>query len=210
MNKTAVILFSLLVAGTSFAGADSLFPKDAESRGSLVADSVRQFKEGDIITVLVHETIDADTQSNTHTKKEPDVEMKAPSTTNSFLTNSAGYNVLSVNKLPNWDLSGTNEHKASGQTTRKNRLIMTLACTVTRVYDNGNVEIQGTKQVTVNREDSRMEVRGIVRSKDVTPRNTIDSTQIANAEVKLIGRGPLWNNQRRGLITKLLDWFSPF
>jgi hypothetical protein len=33
---------------------------------------------------------------------------------------------------------------------------------------------------------------------------------VANVTIELKGKGPLWNNSRRGIITKILDWFSPF
>ena len=85
-----------------------------------------------------------------------------------------------------------------------------MSCQVTQVYDNGNIRIEGQKQVTVNREDSLIQVTGIARAEDISPANTIDSTRLAEAVVTLRGCGPLWNNQRRGLVTKLLDWFSPF
>jgi flagellar L-ring protein precursor FlgH len=81
---------------------------------------------------------------------------------------------------------------------------------VKKVYDDGNIDIEGEKRVTVNREDSNLFVKGTVRSRDVSPGNTVLSTQVANVTIELKGKGPLWNNSRRGLITKVLDWFSPF
>ena len=81
---------------------------------------------------------------------------------------------------------------------------------MTKVFDNGNITIEGSKRITVNREESKLYVKGTVRSRDVTSANTILSAQIANAEIELKGKGPLWNNQRRGLLTRILDWFSPF
>jgi flagellar L-ring protein precursor FlgH len=81
---------------------------------------------------------------------------------------------------------------------------------VTRVMPNGNVELQGEKRVTVNRDDSLIKLTGMARTRDVTAQNTIDSNQLANAQIELKGQGPLWNNQRRGLLTRFLDWFSPF
>jgi flagellar L-ring protein precursor FlgH len=85
-----------------------------------------------------------------------------------------------------------------------------MSCIVTKVLPNGLLAIEGEKNVSVNREDSRMYLSGLVRSRDITPGNTINSHQIANARIELKGRGPLWNNQRRGILTKVLDWFSPF
>jgi flagellar L-ring protein precursor FlgH len=206
----AVILIGLLAA--SAACADSLFNAAAAESGTLISDKKVKFKVGDLITVLVQETIDASTEADTDTKKESAVEAQAPASQNQFLTaeGPGGLNILSAKELPNWSIDIENEHKAKGKTRRANKLIMTVACVVTEVFDNGNITIEGDKRITVNREESKLHVKGMVRSRDVTPANVVLSSQIANAEIELIGKGPLWNNQRRGLFTRILDWFSPF
>ena len=117
---------------------------------------------------------------------------------------------LPKEQLPNWDIQAKKETKARGQTDRVAKLKTSVSCLVTKVLDNGNVFIEGEKTISMNREDCRLTVSGVVRMRDVTPANTVDSNQIANASVLLKGKGPLWNNQRRGLVTRVLDWFSPF
>ncbi|MBN2307533.1 MAG: flagellar basal body L-ring protein FlgH [Candidatus Hydrogenedentes bacterium] len=210
MRTALIAALSIGLAG--LAQADSLFSPDAETRGSLVSNRHVEFHEGDIITVLVAETIDASTESNTNTKKKSEIESEALAGANTFLTNPKpnGLGLIKEELLPNWAIDMENEHRTTGTTDRSNRLTTTVSCTVTRVHDNGNIEIEGQKRVSVNREDSTVYVKGTVRGRDVSAANMISSTQIADAVIELRGRGPLWNNQRRGLITKLLDWFSPF
>ena len=210
-TRTAfALLFSLCVC--SYAWTDSLFSVIVASEGTLISDKKVRFEVGDIITVLVRETTEASTDSNTNTKKESAVEAEASAADNEFLIaeTPGGLNFIPRELLPNWKVEIENEHKTKGQTRRKNRLVMTVACTVERILETGNIEIQGMKRVTVNQEDSTLFVQGLIRPQDVTAANTIQSTQIANAIIELKGRGPLWNNQRRGLFTKVLDWFSPF
>ena len=214
MRWAAAISISLLASFA--ANADSLFSKHAQDEGTLVSAEKKKFKEGDLITVLVRESIDAITQSDTDTKKESDIEAEAPLAANPFLTatsmgpGAGGLNIINPEELPNWQIGIKNEQKTDGKTARKNKLQTTVGCVVTKIYDNGNIDIEGTKRVTVNREDSLVLIKGTVRSRDVSPANTVSSTQLANATVELKGKGPLWNNQRRGLLTKLIDWFSPF
>ena len=212
MRKILLFLIPLSFLAVAGAVADSLFdPEDAQG-GTLISDKKVKFEVGDIITVLVKETVDASTEADTDTKKESNIEAEAPAVSNPFLVaeGEGGMNIVSAKELPNWDIGIDNEHKAKGKTRRTNKLIMTVSCNVTKVHDNGNIDIEGTKRVTVNREDSKIYIKGTVRSRDVSPANTILSTQIADAEIELKGKGPLWNNQRRGLLTKILDWFSPF
>jgi flagellar L-ring protein precursor FlgH len=201
----------VLVLGSG-AFADSLFPKDTELAGHLVSDRDLDFKEGDIIVVLVQENIDASTESNTNTKKEASTESEALQAANSFFVNPKpnGLGLVDPEVLPNWEIELENEHRTTGKTKRTNQLITTVSCVVTKTYENGNLDIEGERLVTVNREESRLHVSGMIRSKDVTPSNTVRSSQMANGRIELRGRGPLWNNQRRGIITRILDWFSPY
>ena len=191
--------------------ADSLFTHTAARGGTLISEEVARFAVGDIITVLVQEKVTAVTSANTNTKKEADVSSQAGANDNEFLVaNKPGMNILNKEELPNWDLETENETKNTGSTQRRSELSTTISCFVKKVLPNGNVMIEGERQMTVNREDSTIVVSGVIRPKDVTPANTITSDKVAGAQVLLKGKGPLWNNQRRGLITRFLDWFSPF
>ncbi len=204
----AVSCVNTLFAFTS--SADSLFRPAANKQGTLIA-KLNRFQVGDIITVNVNESITAQTTANTNTKKESDVASKADASANGFLVSEKpGLNIIPKERLPNWDISSKNETKTRGQTQRVAQLKTAVSCIVMKVMDNGNIMIEGEKTVSMNREDCRLTVSGVVRTRDVTPANTVDSNQIANAAILLKGKGPLWNNQRRGLVTRVLDWFSPF
>jgi flagellar L-ring protein precursor FlgH len=209
MKRIAVLV---VVAACAVSGADSLFSPGASRGGTLIAERKARFEVGDIITVLVQEKVEASTTANTNTKKESEVASTAAAAANQFLVadEPGGLNVLPEERLPNWNLEAENEHKTTGSTRRASTLTTTITCTVSRVYPNGNVEIEGKKRITVNRDDSLLVVTGLVRGEDISAGNTIQSSQIANAQVELKGKGPLWNNQRRGLLTRVLDWFAPY
>ena len=208
------LLFVLFVAGVMAlpAAADSLFSRRVADRGPAVSQKRAQFSEGDIIIVLVRESIDASTRSDTNTKKESEISAQSPVRSNTFLVAERpdGLGLINPERPPNWNIDVENEHRGRGSTQRSNTLTTTIACTVTKVHANGNLEIMGSRQVTVNREDSTVMITGTVRSRDVSPENTVPSDRVANAVVELRGKGPLWNNERRGLLTRFLDWFSPF
>ena len=213
MRYTPVILAAFALLFAHGASADSLFNQKLAKDGTLVAERKARFNPGDIVTVLVREEIAADTTSNTNTKKESDVGAEAAASENEFLVavpKDGGIGLVNEARLPNWSITGENEHKGTGSTKRSSSLTTTITCFVSQVLPNGNLMIEGTKKVTVNREDSILTVSGIVRARDVTAENTILSTQVANASVELKGTGPLWTNQKRGLVTRFLDWFSPF
>ncbi len=201
-----VVLMSLAAS----AWPDSLFSQRTQQEGTLISDRTARFEIGDIITVLVREEIAASTQSDTDTRKEADVESEANEADNELITSEKGLNLLNAEELPNFKVEAEKEHRTTGQTQRDTTLETTVTCFVTQVLPNGNIMVEGERLVAVNREDSMLHVMGVARAKDVTTGNTITSAQLANARVELRGRGPLWKNQRRGLVTKFLDWVSPF
>lgn len=209
---SARVALAIMVLAVLPARADSLFNQAAQKSGTLISEKIARFAVGDLITVLVREKIDASTQADTNTKKESDVESNANAADNAFLIadEPTGNNILKPDDLPNWQIEAENETRNTGRTKRVSTLTTTITCFVQEVLENGNLRIQGEKTVTINREDSTLVVSGIVRPKDILPDNTVPSTQLANATVLLKGKGPLWNNQRRGLVTRFLDWFSPF
>ncbi len=200
-----------MVLGLGTAEADSLFNKRSADRGTLISDKKSRFEVGDLVTVMVRESINAESESDLDTKKESTVESTASAAANQFLVGKGenGSNLISAGLLPNWNIEGENEHKADGSTSRGSKLTMTITCTVTQVNNNGTIDVAGTKLITVNREKTMLDLSGTIRTRDVGSDNTVSSNQMANPEIMLTGEGPLWNNQRRGFITKMLDWFSP-
>lgn len=204
-----VCLVALLGLGLTTANvrADSLLNGLVLERGSLYSDEKVRFELGDVITVLVSETTDARTRASTETEKESSLEATASS---DFITSSNGLNILKSGELPAWQLEAKNEHDGGGTTQRNNTVSAMVSTRVVEVMAAGNLRIEGQKTLVVNREKTQIQVSGIIRARDVTPRNTVLSSQIADAEISFEGGGPLWNSQRRGFLTKLLDFIWPF
>ena len=189
------------------AAADSLWTPNAERLGSLYSDKQVEYRIGDIVMVMVSETTEAETTAQTDTEKTSELSADAES---EFLTGPTGLNAFKEGLMPSWDFKGENSFESDGTTRRRNRLTTVVSVKVTRVLPSGNVWVEGAKIVTVNRERTSISVKGILRPEDVTARNTVLSSQLAESEIIIEGHGPLWNTQRRGLVTKLLDWIWPF
>ncbi len=209
--RSAICLTAMLAVAAP-AAAGSLFNQAAAQRGTLISEKQQRFEAGDIITVMVQETLDASAQADTNTRRQGGVTSQAREERNQFLVAERpdGLGLLRPQQLPNWDIDVDNEHRTRGQTQRVNTLTTTITCTVEEVLDNGNLRIQGAKKVTINREATELKLTGLVRPRDVSPDNSVRSEQVAQAEIDLEGEGPLWNNQRRGVLSRFLDWFSPF
>jgi flagellar L-ring protein FlgH len=181
--------------------------------GTLYSDSApslflfRDFKArnvNDILTIQINENATATNSANTATKKEGDVSVKASSLAGLEKGNSA-LNFASI-------LSGASalNFAGEGSTSRSGQLQAFVSARVSQVFPNGDLGIEGTKEVTINRERQVLRIRGIVRPRDVTPNNVVLSTQIANMEVVFDGKGIVSDANKPGFIYRLLQWVVPF
>ena len=150
---------------------------------------------GDIVTVLVTESSALNRQAETNTKKE--------STNQANLSSLFG---LPLGDKTQYAFEGANEHKGSGSVTRSDEVTAKVAARVVKVLPSGNLIIEGRRAVRANDETQYLAISGVVRSEDITPANTILSSQIADAEIVLEGKGVLAEKQRPGLLNRFADW----
>jgi flagellar L-ring protein precursor FlgH len=102
------------------------------------------------------------------------------------------------------------EHTGKGSIQRSDRVSGQLPARVVKVLDNGNMIIEGRRAVLVNDETQTFTLSGVIRPQDVTAGNTVLSSQIADAEIQMVGRGILSEAQRPGIIYRFLDWLRLF
>jgi flagellar L-ring protein precursor FlgH len=181
--------------------------------GSLFSDSApnlflfRDFKArnlNDILTIQINESATATNSANTSTTKEGDVSVKAPGL-GGLERGASALNFANI-------LSGASALNFAGQgsTSRTGQLQAFVSAKVVQVFPNGDLGIEGIKEVMINRERQVLRIRGIVRPKDVTPNNVVLSTAIANMEVIFDGKGIVSDANKPGFLYRLLQWVTPF
>ena len=85
-----------------------------------------------------------------------------------------------------------------------------MSVTVIRVFDNGNMEVAGQKQLTLNNGNEYVRARGIVRPEDIPAGNMVSSTKLADAEITYTGAGDVADTGHMGWAGKLLMFALPF
>jgi flagellar L-ring protein precursor FlgH len=78
------------------------------------------------------------------------------------------------------------------------------------VFPNGNLYIEGKKDVIINNERQYIMISGIIRPEDIAPGNSITSDLIANARIEYSGKGVLADKQRPGWLGRVIDIAWPF
>lgn len=152
-------------------------------------------KVGDMLMVIVSEVSSGNLTANTEASKN-DTNTVSPLRLFSWLS-----------LIPEALSSGaTSTNTGEGQTNQTSRLTARVTVLVKEVKPNGTMIVEGTRTVTINKETQTFRLTGIVRQDDIRPDNTILSERIAEATIAMEGKGLLNERQRRGLLTRILDW----
>jgi flagellar L-ring protein precursor FlgH len=164
---------------------------------------------GDILTVAIE--IDDSASMSNATNRSRSNEMSAGVTSLLGMESSLG-KILPGGFDPQnaIGMGGDSSSKGSGTISRRENIRLTVAAVITHVMPNGNMVIQGRQEVRTNQELRELTVAGIVRPEDITSRNTINHTQIAEARISYGGRGPLTRTQQVPAGQAVMEKVSPF
>jgi flagellar L-ring protein FlgH len=109
------------------------------------------------------------------------------------------------------DLGGEGKLDGQAETSRESQLSTTISARVTHALPNGNLVVEGTKEITINSERQKVYVRGILRWNDLTTSNRVSSDRLAELEVRVDGKGIVNDSVRRpGFLYRLLLGILPF
>ncbi len=145
--------------------------KDEKFR-SLYSDN-KAYKVGDIVTILVSETVSLSQNDSADDKRKGLV-----SSAMSFI-GTVGNLALDKFIPVNADDQGRTETDNSAQS----QVITRIAATIVDVDQNGNLIIEGRKETKVGQDQRELLVQGKIRPADITAQNTVDSFKIANAKI---------------------------
>ena len=182
-------LMFLVLPIISRAHAESLW-NDSGSTNSLFADH-KAHAVGDIITIIISENSSSSRVGSATNSKQA-----------TGATTGAGIFAWLAAASP----ASSDSFTAKGSLTNTNTVTGTITAQVTEVKPNGNLVLVGTQNINQNGETQRINVTGTVRSEDITVDNTIPSSSVANAQIKIDGNGPIANKQKQGILTQIFNF----
>ncbi|MFJ1268007.1 flagellar basal body L-ring protein FlgH [Legionella lytica] len=164
---------------------------DEEVYRPLIADR-KATLPGDILTVIVMETSNAQTSADLSSHKKIKAALEA------------GYN--RNNHKVDFGLEG--EGKAAAKTGRNGKIKAALTVRIKEVFPNQTYLVEGAQRITINGENQKILLRGVVRPEDISPQNTVLSTRLAQAQIVYTGAGSVSNSQDRNYIYKILSFIG--
>lgn len=206
MKKVFFILCAVLLWNQT-GYSDSLWRDNLGSNGSLFTDD-KACVVGDIVTIVISEQTSANRSSETSTDK--DVSNTGQITDWLYPHTSTPGFLIHKGDLPKWDYEMAKEFTGKGAIKESDTFTAKITARVIDVLPNGNLLIEGSRELSVANDKKKIIISGIVRQSDITDENTVDSNLIADAKIYYEGKGPLADNQKRGFFTWLRDVMSMF
>jgi len=183
----------------------------SETEGWLLYPDRRARRVGDLITVRIVEDPEANLNAKTKTKRKSEIEarllflgyMEALADKNHRLAQNPGTDPLIKAAFQN-DFDG------SGSSDRDGHVQAYVSAVVIRQLPNGNLVINGKREIRVNNETQYITLSGIIRPEDISPTNEISSTFVADARIVYSGIGPVSDKQKPGWLGRVVDHVWPF
>lgn len=180
----ALLPFTFKALANDFGQSQSLFT------------DIKAHDIGDNLTVLIFEQTKATNQSQTKNEESFDGQVSG----------GPGGGVFDF--IPLFGVSTENEsnYDGKGQVRKNQSLRAKMTVTIVGKKKNNDLIIEGSRSVGIGPNTETMYLTGVVRRKDITSENTIDSYLIADATIKYDGDGPSQNATRPGILSRLLGW----
>lgn len=181
---------------SEFARASMLYVRPPEPR---------TYMAHDLITILIDETSKQEASQTLDTKKD--------------VTTNLGVNAL----LDPWqllelrlrqgdlsdqtliDAAAKSKFKGEGDYERSDRFTAKITAEILEVKPNGTLVLQATKVIQKDKETQTLVLSGVARQEDVTDRNTILSSQLANLSLNVQNDGDVREAADKGLLTRVIE-----
>ncbi len=167
----------------------------------------RANKVGDILLVEIVETSNAAKKADTETKRT------------SSIAGDIGY----LFRFDSWlkgkegtpgsktvEATLSNNFKGEGTTDQNSTVTATISARVIDITIDGNLVIQGYRQIRINNDTQHIILTGLVRPDDISPENSIKSSYIADARIEMNGEGVIADKQQPGWMARGVDMIWPF
>lgn len=179
------------------------------SEGSLWRDrpfiaDLRAYRVNDLVTLRISESTNAITKADVTTKRDGSNKLSSPNLFGAL----AGFGIGS--STADKATSNTNKFAGTGSTGRSATFTTTITARVVKVIGNGNLIVEGFRDIQLNNETQRLYVAGMIDPNRLDKDNSIASGQVAELRIGYGGQGVVDETLKPGYISRLLAYIWPF
>ena len=164
---------------------------------SLFSDE-RLYKPGDVVTVIVDERVSGVNRQQFRSQRGTQTQAEfgaGPGKVFGLLNPFSG------------EVSAQNNFDSRIQNNKLSTFATSVSVRVLRTDEVGNLFLEGSKVVNLPDEKLVVYLTGVARTRDVTPQNTILSSQLANLQVTMKAKGEAEDARRPTIFNRILGWF---
>lgn len=161
---------------------------------------LRARQVNDIVTIRVEESIVGTGTADSNLSKKSNGSAGLPS----FLgieTQIPGF----IDPTNLASLSSSTNFKGAGSTTRAGALTATMTARVAEVLPNGDLVIEGVREIDINGDRQIVVLTGVARVADVTPANVIASSALGQLRIRYFGKGLMKDSLSPGWLVRVLN-----
>jgi len=167
-------------------------------------------KKHDLVTIIIREESEMTSDGKSDLKKNADLDMRLDEWISANFKNFAIQGGAQGANPPSVKASGSRNLKGEAKLERTDHFLARITAEVVDVKPNGTFAIAARKFIKKDEEEQEFILTGVCRGADVTPDNTVLSSQVYNMELITNHKGAVRDTTKRGLIPKLLDFVNPF
>lgn len=167
----------------------------------------REFREHDLIQIIVREQSQATSRAELETEKTYEMQGQVSRWPAFDLAQLLQLRIDAgrTTGMPELDLGFEKTFEGEGDYRREDDLAARITAEIIQVLPNGNLVLEARTQIKTDREVSTMKVTGVCRPDDITVANTILSNQIHNLVIDKVHSGELRKATEKGIIARALD-----
>jgi len=159
---------------------------------------------GDVVTVVLEEATTAAKSSQTDTSKTTKDSLAAPTILGLPVS-------IHGTALLSGSLNNANSFSGAGDSKQSDSLAGDISVTVVKRLPNGNLVIQGEKEIDLNQGSEYVRLEGVIRPVDIAADNSIPSTEVADAHIAYGQHGALNDANAPGLLSRFFNFsWLPF
>jgi len=167
-----------------------------EAASNSLFSDVRANQVGDIITVNIYEDARATTTNQTKAEKAHDFSVEG----------GPGQGPLDFIPLFGVSSSNSSNYDGKGTQSRQGNLRARMTVRVVAVRSNGDLVVEGSRVIGINGDKEVLTLTGIIRPQDINSDNTVESYNLADAQITYQGKGPASTAGRPGILARVLNW----
>jgi flagellar L-ring protein FlgH len=165
-----------------------------------LADDLRARRVNDLVTVRVVELVTAQGSADSSLDKDSSA---SASVSNLFGLENHLPGSIDPTSLASAGASTT--FSGGGSTARAGSLTAVMTARVAEVLPNGDLALEGVREIEINGDRQIIVLTGVVRPFDIAQGNVVASSKVGQMRIRYFGRGLIKDNLQPGWLVRVLN-----